>query len=159
MTYSTRCPRPADLRYTIENLILTLYQNDGVTLKAYTEWPGYYTVPPTNAVIPAIFVVGQRMVPANWNPTGIECTISDMPTRIDTPNQHSGLVQFERWRVTFTNYGAKEGTTMPLSMIDIYRRLSRTFPSDRFTYMERTEATFESLTGLIMGPVLNPRIS
>jgi hypothetical protein len=152
------CIKPADLRWTLEYYILTLYESDGETLKTYSEWPGYYTVPPTNIKIPAVYTVGQRMVPSNWNPTGIELTISDVPSVIDTPNQHSGLVQFERWRVRFTNYGSDEGTKMPLSMLDIRRRLSRTFPSDRFTYQERTEATFESLTGLIMGPVLNPSI-
>jgi len=97
------------------------------------------------------------MVPSNWTITGIECVIEDVP-EITSPGSVGGVISFESWSVRFTNYGTKEGTRMPASLLDIARRLSRAFPRDQVTYLARTEATFESLTARIRGAVLNPPI-
>lgn len=156
MTISTHCPPVTALRTTLERHILDLYENDGSTLKAYTAWPGYYTLPDTSRV-PAVYVVGASMVPSNWAITGIECTIEDVP-EITSPGSMSGVLSFESWTVRFTNYGTKEGTRMPISLLDISRRLARAFPRDQVTYMARTEVTFEALTARIRGAVLNPPI-
>lgn len=154
MTISTACPPVRDLRWTLERHILDLYEADGSTLKPQAEWPGYYTLP-NNTRIPAVFVAGRDMVPSQWDPTGIECVINEVPGDITSPG---GLVSFERWDVRFTNYGTKQGTRLATSMLDIRRRLARAFPRDRATYMVRTEATYEAITVSILGPVLNPPI-
>lgn len=156
MTISTAYPPVTLLRSTLERYILDLYEADGVTLKAYTAWPGYYTLPNASR-IPAVYVTGASMVPSNWTITGIECVIEDVP-EITSPGSYSGIVSIESWSVRFTNYGTKKGTRMPVSMLDIRRRLARAFPLDQVTYMARTEVTFEALTARIRGAVLNPPI-
>ena len=156
MTIPTQCPPVTALRSTLERYILDLFEADGSTLKPYTQWPGYYTLP-DNTRIPAVFVVGKNMVPSNWNITGIECTIGDVP-EIPQTSSVGCVISMETWQVRFTNYGAAEGTTMPISMLDIRRRIARAFPRDRATYMQRTEATFEALTVSILGPTINPPI-
>jgi hypothetical protein len=156
MTISTHCPPVTALRSTLERHILDLFEADGTTLKSYTAWPGYYNLPDTSRV-PAVYVVGAAMVPSNWAITGIECTIEDVP-EIVSPGSVGAVLSFETWTVRFTNYGAKEGTRMPTSLLDISRRLARAFPRDQVTYMARTEATFEALTARIRGAVLNPPI-
>lgn len=156
MTISTAFPQVTLLRSSLERHILNLYEADGSTLKAYTSWPGYYTLPDASR-IPAVYVVGAAMVPSNWAITGIECVIEDVP-EIVNPGSVGALVSIESWNVRFTNYGTKEGTRMPVSMLDICRRLARAFPRDQVTYMARTEATFEAATARIRGAVLNPPI-
>ena len=156
MTISTQCPQVTDLRRTLERHILDLYEANGTTLKAYTAWPGFYTLPDATR-IPAVYVVGESMVPSNWAITGIELTIEDVP-EIVSPGSVGSVISFERWNIRFTNYGTKEGTRMATSMLDIRRRLARAFPRDPMTYMARTEATFESITGSILGPTLSPPI-
>lgn len=156
MTISTAYPPVTALRGTIERHILDLYEADGTTLKAYTAWPGYYTLPNSTRT-PAVFVTGAAMVPSNWAITGIECTIDDVP-EISSPGSIGAVISYERWKVRFTNYGTKEGTRMATSMLDISRRLARAFPLDQATYLPRTEATYEALTVSILGPVLNPPI-
>jgi hypothetical protein len=156
MTISTSCPQVRSLRTTIERYILDLYEADGTTLKAEASWPGYYTLPNTTR-IPAVYVVGEAMVPSDWVVTGIECTITDVP-EISSPGSVGAILSFERWPVRFTNYGTRKGTRMPTTLLDISRRLARTFPRDSATYTPRTEATYEALTVSITGAVLNPPI-
>lgn len=156
MTISTQFPSVTALRRTLELHILDLYENDGTTLKARTAWPGYYTLPDSSRV-PAVYVSGASMVPSNWTITGIECVIEDVP-EITSPGSVNGVISFESWNVRFTNYGTREGTRMPVSLLDIARRLARAFPRDPVTYLTRTEVTFESLTARIRGAVLNPPI-
>lgn len=156
MTISTHCPPVTALRRTLELHILDLYESDGTTLKAYTAWPGYYTLP-DNSRVPAVYVAGASMVPSNWTITGIECVIEDVP-EITSPGSVGAIVSIETWNVRFTNYGTKEGTRMPVSLLDISRRLARAFPRDQVMYMARTEVTFEALTARIRGAVLNPPI-
>jgi hypothetical protein len=155
MTNSVAYPPITAVRSTIERHILDLYEIDG-TLKGYSAWPGYYTLP-NNKRIPAVYVVGEDMVPSNWTINGIECTIDDVP-EIENPGSVGAVVSYERWKVRFTNYGTNKGTRMATSMLDIRRRLARAFPRDRTTYLPRTEATFEALTVSVLGPVLNPPI-
>lgn len=156
MTISTQWPPVTALRRTLERHILDLYESDGTTLKAYTDWPGYYSLPDGSRA-PAVFVTGAAMVPSNWAITGIECVIEEVP-EITSPGSVGGVLSFEVWNVRFTNYGSKEGTRMPISLRDISRRLARAFPRDQVTYMARTEVTFEALTARIRGAVLNPPI-
>jgi hypothetical protein len=156
MTISTSCPQVRSLRTTIERYILDLYEADGTTLKAEASWPGYYTLPNTTR-IPAVYVVGEAMVPSDWVVTGIECTITDVP-EISSPGSVGAILSFERWPVRFTNYGTRKGTRMPTTLLDISRRLARTLPRDSATYTPRTEATYEALTVSITGAVLNPPI-
>jgi hypothetical protein len=156
MTISTHCPPVTALRSTLERHILDLFEADGTTLKPYTAWPGFYALPDGSRT-PAVYVVGAAMVPSNWTVTGIECTLEDVP-EIASPGSVGSIVSIETWNVRFTNYGTKEGTRMPVSMLDICRRLARAFPRDQVTYMARTEATFEAATARIRGAVLNPPI-
>jgi hypothetical protein len=97
------------------------------------------------------------MVPSNWSITGIECTIEDVP-EITSPGSMGAVLSIETWDVRFTNYGTKEGTIMPISLLDISRRLARAFPRDQVTHMARTEVTFAALKARIRGAVLNPPI-
>lgn len=155
MTAQLAYPSILDLRSTLERYILELREADGTTLRPEATWPGFYTLP-NNARVPAVYVVGESMVPSTWQVTGIETTIEDVP-EIVTPNStSSGLVSYERWNVRFTNFGAAQGTTMPTTLLDIRRRLARAFPRDQVTYMPRTEASFEAITARISGAVLNP---
>jgi hypothetical protein len=156
MTISTACPAVLHLRTTIERHILDLYEANGTTLRPEANWPGYYTMPAGDRV-PAVYVVGESQVPSDWVVTGIECTITDVP-EIVSPGSIGAIVSFERWPVRFTNFGNRKGTRMPTSLLDINRRLARTFPRDSATYMPRTEATYEALTVSIFGAVLNPPI-
>lgn len=156
MTINTTCPKVREVRTTIERYILNLYESDGTTLRPEAEWPGSYLLS-NGSRIPAVYVVGQNMVPSNWVVNGIECTISDVP-EITSPGSVGAIVSFERWPVRFTNYGTLEGTRMTTTLLDISRRLARTFPRDSATYTPRTEATYEALTVPILGPVMNPPI-
>jgi hypothetical protein len=156
MMISTSCPPVTALRSTLERHVLDLFEANGTTLKPYTAWPGYYSLPDKSR-IPAVYVVGASMVPSNWNISGIECTIEDVP-EITSPGSVGGVISFESWSVRFTNYGIKEGTRITTSLLDISRRLARAFPRDQVTYMARTEATFEALTARIRGVVMNPPI-
>jgi hypothetical protein len=156
VSISTTCPSVRDVRTTIERYILNLYESDGVTPRPEVEWPGYYSLS-NGTRVPAVYVVGQNMVPSDWVVTGIECTISDVP-EITSPGSVGAIVSFERWPVRFTNYGTLEGTRMTTTLLDISRRLARTFPRDTVNYTPRTEATYEALTVSIFGPVLNPPI-
>ena len=155
MTISTTCPPVTWLRQTLEQHILNI-RNSDLTLKPSSQWPGRYELP-DDSKIPAVYVVGQQMVPSEWNINGIEMTIEDVP-EIVNPGSMSGVVSYERWKVRFTNYGWEEGTHMVLNLRDIARRLARAFPRDDVQYMARTEATFESLTARILGPYINPPI-
>jgi len=155
MTVSTTCPPITWLRTTLEEHILGI-RNPDETLKPESHWPGRYELP-DGSHIPAVYVIGERMVPSEWNINGIELTIEDVP-EIDNPGSMSGVVSYERWQVRFTNYGWEESTTMVLNLRDIARRLARAFPRDQVTYSSRTEATFESLTARILGPYINPPI-
>jgi hypothetical protein len=145
-----------DVRTTIERHILDLYESDGTTLRPEADWPGYYSLP-NGTRIPAVYVVGEAMVPSDWVVTGIECTITDVP-EIVSPGAVGAIVSFERWPVRFTNYGTNKGTRMPVSLLNISRRLARAFPRDIATHSPRTEATYEALTVSITGAVLNPPI-
>jgi len=155
MTISTTCPPVTWLRNTLEIQILGI-RNPDLTLRPQNLWPGRYELP-DGSFIPAVYVVGQNMVPSEWNINGIEMTIEDVP-EIVNPGSMSGVVSYEKWRVRFTNYGWDEGTNMVLNLRDIARRLARAFPRDQVTYMARTEATYESLTARILGPCINPPI-
>ena len=152
---STTCPPVTWLRDTLEKHILDIRNPDG-SLKPETDWPGRYELP-SGAHIPAVYVIGEQMVPSEWNINGIELTIEDVP-EIENPGSMSGVVSYERWMCRFTNYGWEEGTEMVLNMRDIARRLARAFPRDQVTYSSRTEATFESLSVRILGPYINPPI-
>lgn len=156
MTATTCCPSPALLRRDIERYILDLYESDGVTFKDQAFWPGVYTLV-DGTEIPAVYVVGAQMVPSTWQIRGIECVIEDVP-QIRSPGSVGAVISFEEWRVRFTNYGTRDSTRMPFSMLDIARRVARTFPRARTEYLPRTEATFEGFVAYIVGHVLNPPI-
>lgn len=156
MTISTFSPPVTWVRRSIEQHILSLYASDGVTLRPESEWPGFYTLP-SGTRIPAVYVIGPDMVPADWVVTGIETTIDAVPEIVDTRSMN-GLVSIEAWSVRFTNYGTDKGVKEVTTLLDIRRRLARAFPGDTVTYMTPTEATFEAITARIRGAVLNPPI-
>lgn len=157
MSFSDTCPSGLDVRNLIENVILQLYEVDGVTLKTYTNWPGYYTLP--SAVrIPAVFVVGKNQVPSAWNPTGIECTISEVPKVDRTIPMRGQVGAVEVWKVQFTNYGNGEGTTFPLDMLTIQRRMVRLFRTVSLEHSDRSDLTFEALTARIRRSTFNSRL-
>lgn len=156
MSTLTAFPPVTHLRNCIERYILDLYEANGDTLKPQSEWPGTYSLP-DGSKIPAVYVVGPTMVPSNWNIEGIETTIEAVP-EITSPGSVGCVISYEVWSVRFTNYGVQQGTKMPITMLDISRRLARAFPRDRVTYMARTEATLEAATARIKGAVINPPI-
>lgn len=156
MSISTACPSVVHVRRSVEKHILDLYESDGATLKDYSEWPGFYTLPDSSR-IPAVFVVGAEMVPSDWLISGIETTIQDVPFCRDLGTK-GALVSSEDWTVQFINYGNRSGTSIPISLRDISRRFVRAFPGDPLSHAPRTEATFESLTAQIRSVVINPPI-
>jgi hypothetical protein len=145
------------LRKSIETHILDLYEADGVTLRPWQSWPGFYTLP-NKTRIPAVYVVGEQIVPRDWEITGIECTINDVPEDIEAIAIINGVVSNESWLVRFTQYGSKQGTEPPLRLLDVRRRLTRAFPRDRVEYQPRTPVSFESCTAHVRGAYLNPPI-
>lgn len=156
MSATTTFPPVTRIRDCIERYILNLYEADGVTLKPQAQWPGTYSLP-DGSKAPAVYVTGPSMVPSNWTIEGIETTIEAVP-EITSPGSVGCIISYEVWSIRFTNYGTKEGTQMPATLLDISRRFARAFPRDQFTYMARTEATYEAATARIMGAVLNPPI-
>lgn len=143
------------LRRAIETHILDLYDTNG-SLKPQSQWPGVYHLSDGSS-IPAVYVVGPSMVPSDWNIEGIEATIQAVP-EYSSPGSLNGVLSMETWTVRFTNYGTREGTEMPTTMLEIVRRLARAFPRDRVSYLPRTDATYEAATARIRGAVLNPPI-
>ena len=91
MTVSTTCPPITWLRNTLEVHILDI-RNPDLTLKPQNLWPGRYELP-DGSHIPATYVIGQDMVPSEWNINGIEMTIEDVP-EIDNPGSMSGVVSW-----------------------------------------------------------------
>lgn len=156
MSTLTTFPPVTHLRNCIERHILNLYEADGVTYRPQAQWPGVYSLP-DGSRIPAVYVTGSSMVPSNWTIEGIETTIEEVP-EISSPGSVGCIISYEVWSIRFTNYGTKQGTRMPTSMLDICRRLARAFPRDQVTYMARQENTYEAATARIRGAVLNPPI-
>lgn len=154
MTTTTWQPATV-LRRAIETHVLDLFDASG-NLRPQSAWPGIYFLP-NGSRVPAVFVVGEAMVPSNWTIQGIETTIDDLP-RYTTPGSVGGVLSTEEWTVRFTNYGNRSGTEMPTTLRDISRRLARAFPQARTTPMPRTEATYEALTAYIRETFLNPPI-
>lgn len=153
---STFAPPVTWLRRSIEKHILDLYEADGTTLRPSIEWPGLYTQP-DGTVIPAVYVVGEQAVPRDWEPSGIECTINDVPEDIENRGLISGIVTEETWFVRFTQYGSHQSTRTP-RLLDVRRRLARAFPRDRVEHQARTPISLESCTAHIRGAYLNPPI-
>jgi hypothetical protein len=157
VSFSDTCPTAKSIRGLIEKYILEIYESDGVTLKPFSSWPGYYTLPNASR-IPAVFVVGKAQVPSTWNIVGIECTISEVPKdggRIPLRGQVGGI---EIWKAQFVNYGNSEGTTFPLDMLTIQRRMKRLFRTVSLEHNDRSEVAFEALTALIRRSIFNPRL-
>ena len=137
------CPEAIGVRETIEKHILKLYHPTTNLLLPYTEWPGYYTTS-FGQKIPAIWLYGERMVPTDYVPTGIECLIGDVPLSLVTPLTGSAL-SIEKWSVMFVNRGTAAGTSMSTTLRDIQRRWNQTFPEDQPSYSSRKEDTYETL--------------
>lgn len=156
MAVSTLCQPVTLVRKDVETLLLDLYLPNTTTLKPYTDWPGYYTLPDASR-IPAVFVVGASQVPSDWVVTGIETTINDVPLIRDLGTK-GALVSEETWTVQCINYGNRKSTQVPISLLDIHRRFVRAFPGDPVSHAPRTEVTFESLTMQIRSAVINPPI-
>lgn len=149
------CPTAKSFRDLIENVILEIYEND--VLKPYTDWPGYYTLP-TATIIPAVYVVGKAQVPSTWKVTGIETIISEVPT-VGNPILMRGQTgTVEAWKVQFINYGNAEGTTFPLDMLTIQRRMVRLFRTVSLEHTDRSEIAFEALTARIRRSHFNTRL-
>lgn len=142
----------AVIRRSIEAHVLDLYDAGG-NLRPEADWPGVYTLP-NGTRIPAVFVIGQRMVPSKWKIEGIETTINDLPTY----RSSGGATSVEEWTVQFVNYGNRSGTEMAQSLRAISQKLARAFPQDRTSSQPRTEATHEAITAYIRGTFVNPLI-
>lgn len=152
---NTGCFNALFIRRAIEHNVCSIYENDGVTLKPYTEWPGYYWLADSSQRIPAIYTVGAQQVPAKYNPRGIECTIYDVPDATKLPSR-GVLSTRDRWRVRFTNYGFDEGVLVSTSLLEISRRMTAVFQTIEQVYTERNEVSYESLICYVSITTINP---
>lgn len=148
------CNTSIHLRQAIERYVLQIYESDGVTLKPYTEWPGYYTLK-SGARIPCVFVTGTKLVEKSWNPTGVECLIEEVPEQEKLKSYGGGIFR-ETWLVKFTNYGAVEGTQIPDTLFTIQRRLGDLFGACTLRHKPRSSVTFELLTARIRATSIRP---
>lgn len=155
---ATYQPTPAHIRYPLERFVLEYYESDRVTLKSSNQWPGYYLTK-TNQTIPCIFVEGEKLVPSEWKPHGIQCIITETPE--DALSRSVGqTITVSTWLLTFTNFGFAESTQHTLTLREVQFRLGRLFPTASLRYMPRSEVALESLTcrlrGTTIAPLLRP---
>ena len=149
-----KCPSAKRFRDAIEHYVLCLYESDDVTLRPQNTWPGYYTRP-TGPNIPCVFVEGRNLVPATWNPHGVECIIKEVPETVKSKSVGNST-SVETWEIRFTNYGAVEGTQMPATLQVIQRRICDLFGASTLSYKPRSAATFELLIARIRATTIRP---
>jgi hypothetical protein len=149
-----QCNTGLHIRRAIEHYVLQIYEVDGETLKAPEAWPGYYTLQ-SGTKVPCVYLVGEKLVPKDWKPSGVECLIQDVPQEEKLRSRGAGIF-VETWDVTFTNYGAVEATEMPGNLFTISRRMGDLFAACNLRHKHRSTLSCEQLTARIRATSIRP---
>ena len=104
-------------------------------LSASPNLVGNYTLP-GGAIIPAVYVVGQKSVPTEWKATGLEVTMRQYPELL--PEAGVGIVSvLQQWEVMIVQYNP-DGKEISEAMDRIVRRFPdaglRFTPGDDIAY-------------------------
>ena len=92
---------------------------------------------PDSTEIPAVYVVGQKSVPSEWQVKGLELTIRQYPEVL--PNAGVGVaVVLQQWEVVLVQYNpdGKE-------IADAMDRMARRFPDATFRYTPGDDIAYE----------------
>ena len=97
---------------------------------------GSYTLP-DGSTIPAVYVVGQKSVPAEWKVTGLEVTMRQYPEVL--PRAGVGVANvLQQWEVILMQYNP-DGSEIASAM----DRMSRRFPDADFRYLPGDDVAYE----------------
>ena len=104
-------------------------------LSASPNLVGNYTLP-GGAIIPAVYVVGQKSVPTEWKATGLEVTMRQYPELL--PEAGVGIVSvLQQWEVMIVQY-SPDGKEISEAMDRMVRRFPdaalRFTPGDDIAY-------------------------
>lgn len=92
---------------------------------------------PGGSQIPAVYVVGQKSVPAEWKVTGLEVTMRQYPELL--PRAAVGVVDvLQQWEVVLMQYNPDSSEIA--SAMD---RMSRRFPDAAFRYLPGDDVAYE----------------
>ena len=105
-------------------------------LTASPDLVGSYTFP-NGAVIPAIYVVGQKSVPSEWKVSGLEVTMRQYPELL--PTAGVGIVDvLQQWEVVMVQYNP-DGKQIAQAM----DRMVRRFPDATVRYVPGDDVAYE----------------
>ena len=105
-------------------------------LTASPDLVGSYTFP-NGAVIPAIYVVGQKSVPSEWKVSGLEVTMRQYPELL--PTAGVGIVDvLQQWEVVLIQYNP-DGKQIAQAM----DRMVRRFPDATVRYVPGDDVAYE----------------
>ena len=105
-------------------------------LSASPDLIGSYTLP-GGAIIPAVYVVGQKSVPTEWKATGLEVTMRQYPELL--PEAGVGIVSvLQQWEVMIVQYNpdGKE-------IADAMDRMVRRFPDAALRFRRGDDIAYE----------------
>ena len=93
------------------------------------------TAPPNS--IPAVYVVGQKSVPAKWKVEGLEVTMRQYPEVL--PRAGVGIANvLQQWEVVLMQYNP-DGKQIAQAM----DRMTRRFPDASFRYLPGDDVAYE----------------
>lgn len=105
-------------------------------LSASPDLIGKYILPDATE-IPAVYVVGQQGVPAEWKVKGLEVTMRQYPEVL--PRAAVGVVDvLQQWEVVMVQYNP-DGTEIASAM----DRMARRFPDAAFRYTPGDDVAYE----------------
>ena len=97
---------------------------------------GSYVLP-TGQSIPAVYVVGQKSVPAEWRVEGLEVTMRQYPEVL--PRAGVGIANvLQQWEVVLMQYNP-DGKQIAQAM----DRMTRRFPDASFRYLPGDDVAYE----------------
>lgn len=119
----------------VRDSIVTLLSDD-------TNLIGKYIFP-DGTEVPAVFVQGQKSVPAEWQVKGLEVTIRQYPEVL--PNAGVGVaVVLQQWEVVLVQYNP-DGKEIAVAM----DRMARRFPDATFRFTPGDDVAYERCRVLI----------
>jgi hypothetical protein len=105
-------------------------------LSASPNLIGSYVLP-NGTKIPAVYVVGRKSVPTEWQAEGLEVTMREFPERL--PRAGVGIVDvLQQWEVVLVQYNTT-GTELSSAM----DRMTRRFPDATFRYLPGDDIAYE----------------
>jgi len=121
-------------------------------LSADPDLIGVYTFP-DGTEVPAVYVVGQRQVPEQWQVRGLEVSVRQYPEVL--PSSGLGMVDvLYIWEIWLVQYHP-DNKEIP----DAMDRLARTFPHAKFDYFPGDDVMDEKCRIRIPEHCIRPRIT